>query len=407
MTKLEKYVKLIVRKGVNIQSGQKLMIACPVDCAYFARMLMKEAYTAGAQEVLIRWNDDEARRIRGLLAPDSAFGVENAWEHALIKQIVDEGYNVISVSAEDPEALKGVNTERLTKDAQVRAKTSKPLSEKISSNKVQWTIASIPTKNWAKKVFPNAKDDNEAMDLMWDAIFAATRVDDNDPIENWDKHISTLQAKVKFLMEKNFKYLHFRNKLGTDLKIELPEGHIWVACGEKASTGANFIANMPTEEVFTAPLRTGVNGIVYATKPLVHMGNLIDDFWIKFEDGKVIEYYAKKGQDILEKLITTEENANYLGEVALVPFTSPISQSGILWYNTLYDENASCHLALGRAYPVTVSGTEGKTEDELNAMGVNQSLTHSDFMMGSEDLEIMGITKDGKEIPVFVNGNWA
>lgn len=404
---LEKYVKMIVRVGVNIQDGQKLMIRCPVDCAYFARLAMQEAYDAGASNVIIRWVDEKSSRIHYLSAPDSAFGIERGWEEEYIKYIIEEKYNLLAVSASDPEALKGVNPDRITKDQKVLSQINKPLSDKLSKSEIQWTIASVPTLAWAKKVFPDASSDDLAMEKMWDAIMKASRIDEKDPVDNWKSHIFNLQQKANFLMQNNFKELHFKNKLGTDLRMQLPDNHIWVSCGEPAGTGHNFIANIPTEEVFTAPYRTGTNGIVYATKPLVHMGDVIDNFWIKFENGKVVEFYAEKNQDLLKELIYTHPNADYLGEIALVPNLSPISQSGILWYNTLYDENASCHIALGRAYPTTVKGTEGKTEEELNEMGVNQSLTHSDFMIGSPDMNITGIKHDGTKVPVFIDGNWA
>ena len=406
-TRLEKYVKTIVTVGVNIQKGQKLLIRCPVDCAYFARMAMEEAYKAGAEDVMILWGDEASMRINYLLAPDSNFGKEMQWEKERVKYLIDEGYNVLAVAASDPEALKGVDPERVTKNLKVSSVVNKPLTDKVSTSQVQWSIVSVPTVAWAKKVFPKAASDDEAVELMWDAIYAASRIDDNDPVENWKAHVANLQTKVNALMGYNFKYLRFKNAIGTDLELELPEGHMWVACGEKAATGYNFIANIPTEEVFATPMRTGANGIVYATKPLVYMGDLIEDFWLKFKDGKVVEYGAKKNVNLLEKLLYTHENADYLGEVALVPHDSPISNSGILWYNTLYDENASCHLALGRAYSVTVKGTEGKSEEELIAMGVNQSLTHADFMMGSADLEIIGVTHEGKEVAVFKDGNYA
>ena len=406
--KLQKYVKLAVNVGVNIQKGQKLMIRCPVDCAYFARLAMEEAYKAGAEDVSIMWGDEICGRINYLLAPDSNFGKEIEWEKARIKYLVDEGYNQLVVYATDPEILKGVDPERILKNQKVASVIGKPLRDKVASSEIQWTLISVPTESWARKVFPNAKSDEEAMNLMWDAIFAASRVDDKtDAVENWKNHIATMQKKVDALMAYNFKYIHFKNAAGTDLKMQLPEGHLWVACGEKAGTGYNFIANIPTEEVFTTPLRTGTNGTVYATKPLVYMGDVIDGFWFKFVDGKVTEYGAKKNEALLTKLLTIHPNSDYLGEVALVPHSSPISQSGILWYNTLYDENASCHLALGNAYPYTVKGALGKSEEELNAMGVNQSITHADFMMGSADMSITGITYDGKEVAVFEQGEWA
>lgn len=407
MTKLEKYVKMIVNVGVNIQKGQRLLIRCPVDCAYFARMASEEAYKAGAEEVLIRWHDEKSMRIEYLNAPDSNFGKETEWEKALISHIVKEDYALLSVSASDPEIMKGVNPERILKNQRVNARLGKPLSDKTSRGEVQWTIASVPTEAWSKKVFPNAKTTEEAMNLMWDAIYAASRIDDNDPIDNWKKHTDTLQGNVKHLMDNNFKSIRLKNSLGTDLEIELPQGHVWVACGEEAKNGHNFIANIPTEEIFTAPLRTGVNGVVYGTKPLVYMGDIIDNFHVEFKDGKVTKVFAEKNQHLLEKIVSTEENADYLGEIALVPHNSPISQSGILFYNTLYDENASCHLAFGRAYADCVKGTQGKTDDELLEMGINQSLTHVDFMVGSADMEIIGTTQDGKEVAVFKNGNFA
>ncbi|MDR2182875.1 MAG: aminopeptidase [Clostridiales bacterium] len=406
--KLQKYVKLAVNVGVNIQKGQKLLIRCPVDCAYFARMAMEEAYKAGAQDVQIQWGDEISARVNYLLAPDSNFGIEVEWEKARVRHMVDEGYNMLVVYASDPEILKGVDIERIQKNQKVAAQTAKPLRDKVASSAIQWCLISVPTAAWAKKVFPSAKSDDEAMTLMWDAIYAATRVDDDtDAVQNWQTHIDIMQNKAAALMAHNFKHLRFKNSLGTDLEMALPEGHIWVACGEEAATGHNFVANIPTEEVFTAPLRTGTNGIVYATKPYVYMGDVIEGFWFKFKDGKVVDHGAKKGGQLLQKMLTTHPNADYLGEVALVPHSSPISQSGILWYNTLYDENASCHLALGNAYPYTVKGAVGKTEDELNAMGVNQSLSHEDFMMGSADMSIIGVTHDGKEVAVFKQGEWA
>ena len=406
--KLQKYVKLAVNVGVNIQKGQKLLIRCPVDCAYFARLAMEEAYKAGAEDVSVLWNDEKCARINFLLAPDSNFGIELEWEKARVKYLVDEGYNQLVVYATDPEILKGVDPERILKNQKVAMKIMKPLRDKIASSEVQWTLVSVPTESWARKVFPAAKSDEEAMNLMWDAIYAATRVDDNtDAVENWKNHITTMQKKSDALMSYNFKYLRFKNAAGTDLEITLPEGHLWVACGEEAATGYNFVANIPTEEVFTAPHRTGTNGVVYATKPYVYMGDVIDGFWFKFKDGKVVDFGAEKNQHLLEKMLTTHPNSDYLGEVALVPHSSPISQSGILWYNTLYDENASCHLALGNAYPYTVKGALGKSEEELIKMGVNQSMTHEDFMMGSADMSIIGVTYDGKEIAIFEQGEWA
>jgi len=405
--KLQKYVELLVRKGVNMQAGQKLLVRCPVDLAYFGRMVMEEAYRAGASDVMIMWGDEISGRIHYLMAPDEAFGHERDWIKERIKFLVDEGYNLLSVSASDPEILKGVNPERVQKEMRAGSIMQKPLSDRVSTSMIQWNIASVPTPAWAKKVFPNAGSEDEAMQLMWDAIFAASRVDDGDPVANWDAHVEYLSSKATKLDELNFKSLHLKNSLGTDLVMEMPKGHAWISCGEEAKTGFNFIANIPTEEVFSAPHRTGVNGIVYSTKPLIYLGDIIDEFWVKFKDGKVVEFDAKQGKNLLEKLITTHKNADYLGEIALVPHSSPISQSGILWYNTLYDENASCHLAFGKGYGDCVEGAVGKTEEEQMEMGLNQSLTHEDFMIGSACMDIIGTTFDGQEIAVFKQGEWA
>ena len=405
--KLRNYVKLAVRVGVNIQKGQKLLVRCPVDQAYMARLVMEEAYEAGAENVHIQWNDGAAARINFLKAPDSNFGVERSYDKAFIQYMVDEGYNLISIDAEDPEMLKGVDPERITKNMKVARLNSKPLKDKVMANEVQWSIVAVPGAAWARKVFPNAANDEAAIAAMWEAIFAACRIDDNDPVENWKKHLVNLKSKIATLMELDFQKLHFSNSLGTDLTIELPRGHVWIACGEKATTGNEFVANIPTEEVFTAPLNTSTEGIVYASKPLAHMGDLIEDFWVRFEGGRAVEWDAKKNKNLLDKLITEEKNAEYLGEVALVPHSSPISQSGILWFETLYDENASCHIALGAAYPVCLSGTEGKSEDELSAMGLNNCLSHTDFMIGTADMDIVGTKFDGEHVQVFKNGEWS
>jgi len=397
---------MVINVGVNIQKGQKLLINCPVDCAYFARMAMEEAYKSGAEDVMIEWADEYSDRINYLLAPDSNFGKEIAWKAERFKYLVDEGYNFLAVEASDPEILKDVDPERIQKNQRAARKIRKPFSDKVSSYEIQWCIACVPTIAWAKKVFPNAKNDDEAMELMWDAVFHATRIDDNDPIKNWESHIENLIQKRDALMKHNFKYIHFKNSLGTDLEIQLPKDHIWVSSGEKAGTGYSNVPNIPTEEVFTAPLKNGVNGIVYSTKPLTYMGDIADDFWLRFKDGKVIEYGAKKNKHILEMLLYTHKNGDYLGEVALVPYDSPISKSGITWYNTLYDENSSCHLGLGNASKTNIKGGAGKSDDELDAMGINRCLASQEITVGSSDLEIIGVTHDGKEVAVFKEGNF-
>lgn len=269
-----------------------------------------------------------------------------------------------------------------------------------------WCVLSIPTKNWAKRVFPNLSED-EALEKLWDAIFEATRIDLEDPVQAWQEHLDNLTAKVNFLNEKDFKSLHYKASNGTDLVVELPEGHIWAGGGGLNAKGTYFVANMPTEEVFTLPLKTGVNGVVYSSKPLNYGGKLIDEFKIQFKDGKAVAYEAKQGQEILEDLLKIDEGAKYLGEVALVPFNSPISQANIVFFNTLFDENASCHFALGKAYPTSIKDGAKMSEEELEAAGVNNSLTHVDFMIGTSDMSIVGERRNGEKIEIFKDGNWA
>ena len=284
----------------------------------------------------------------------------------------------------------------------------KPISEKMMNDEIQWSIIAIPSLEWAAKVFPDAKSHEEAVNFMWEAIFSANFIDDHsDPIDNWNTHIEKLSAYIQKMQNYNFKSITFTNGLGTNLEIGLPKGHIWVSCNVKAKTGNNFVFNIPTYEIFTAPNRNEVNGIVYSTKPLVYMGNIIDKFWFRFEKGRVIEYKAEVGNEFLEKMLTLHPNADFLGEVALVPHSSPISKSGLLWYNTLYDENASCHLALGSGYSFTVSGMDSLSEEEKIEKGLNQSLSHHDFMVGSECLDIIGKTQDGEEVQIFKKGEWA
>jgi len=406
--RIKKYAQAVVNIGVNIQPGQNLVIYSDINAADFARVVFEEAYLRGAADVLLFWADEVCARHHYLLAPEENFGKVAEWRRARMQHLVDEKYHALYIASTDPENLKGVCTERIDRDQRAFSAMNKPRSSQTMANEVQWNVCSVPSVVWAKKVFPNAASDDEAVKLMWEAIFTACRIDDkSDPIENWRKHTQYLQEKANALNAHNFKSLKFTNSLGTDLEMELPENHQWVACGEKSQAGVEFVANMPTEEIFTAPKRDGVNGIVYSTKPFVYMGDLVEDFWIRFKDGKAVEYAAKKNQQLLEKLLAADEGSSFLGEVALVPHSSPISQSGILWYETLYDENASCHLALGKAYPTCVKDTSGKSEDELAALGLNQSLEHEDFMIGSADTDIVGITHDGQEIQIFKQGEWA
>jgi len=403
---LEKYADLIVKTGVNIQKGQTLVISSPIECASFARMMAEVAYLAGARDVVISYKDELFSKLRFLQAPEEIFTEFPDWQKEFYLSYVKQGAAFISIAASDPELLKEVNPDRVAKVQKASNVALQEYRERLMSNKNPWCVVSIPTKSWAKKVFPSLSED-EAMEELWEAIFKTVRVDAGDPVAAWSHHKNKLKVSADFLNSKQFKFLRYKNSLGTNLEIELPENHIWLGGSEYTPEGVEFIANMPTEEVFTLPKKTGVNGLVVSSMPLNYNGNLIEQFSLTFKAGKIIEFTAVKGYEVLKKLIETDEGSSYLGEVALVPYDSPISNAKILYYNTLFDENASCHLAIGKAYPVCIENGKNMTQQELDQSGVNDSLTHVDFMIGTQDLEIIGVTAQGVEIPVFTNGNFA
>ncbi len=403
---LEKYADLIVKTGVNVQQGQILVIFSPIECASFARTIAGVAYQAGARDVVISYKDELFSKLRFLQAPEEVFEEFPAWQKEFYLSYVKQGAAFISIAASDPELLKDVSPERVAKVQKTSSIALKEYRERLMSNKNAWCVVSIPTVSWAKKVFPQLPD-NEAVDALWEAIFKTVRVGDEDPVVAWEEHKKNLKVSAEFLNRHQFKFLRYKNSLGTDVEIELPEGHIWLGGSEYTPDGVEFIANMPTEEVFTLPKKTGANGTVVSSMPLNYNGNLIENFSLTFKDGKIIEFTAEKGYEVLKKLIETDEGSCYLGEVALVPYDSPISNAKILYYNTLFDENASCHLAIGKAYPVCIKDGKNMSKEELDELGVNDSLTHVDFMIGTKDLEIIGITATGQEIPVFKNGNFA
>ncbi|QVK18491.1 aminopeptidase [Mycoplasmatota bacterium] len=402
---LKKYAQLLIKMGINIQKNQTLIVRAPIECAEFARIVAQVAYDEGAREVIMRWEDDLSTKMKYLSANDEIFDEFPEWLKEFHLSYARKGAAFLTIDASDPELLKEVNPSKMVRYQKVANKAVKEYRDRLMSNKNVWCIASIPTVSWAKKVFPDVNEE-EAVSKLWDAILNAMRVNQEDPVKAWEEHKTNLKKSMDFLNSNNFKMLKFKNNLGTDLEVELPEEHIWLAGSEFTPEGIEFIANMPTEEVFTLPKKTGVNGIVYSSKPLNFNGKLIDEFSITFKDGKIIDYNAKKGYDSLKELIETDEGSHYLGEVALVPYDSPISKSNILFYNTLYDENASCHLAIGRAYPSCIKNGDNMTEEELEKHGVNHSINHEDFMFGTADLKITGITHDNKEIPIFDNGNF-
>ena len=405
-TLLRKYAKLAVKTGINIQKDQTLVVMSPIECASFTRMISEVAYEEGAKEVVIHWNDELSAKVKYMKASDEIFDIFPDWQKESQLYYAKQGAAFLSISASDPELMKEVDPMRIARFQKARQIALKEFNQRLMSNKNAWSIVSIPTAAWSSKVFPGVSQE-EAIEKLWEAIFKIVRVDKENPVEAWDIHKNNLKEKMDFLNLNNFKALHFKNSKGTDLTVELPENHLWVGGAEYTSEGVEFIANMPTEEVFSLPKKTGVNGVVVSSKPLNYGGNLIDNFELTFKDGRIVDFKAEQGYDTLKHLIETDEGSHYLGEVALVPYDSPISNSGIIFYNTLYDENASCHFAIGRAYSLCLKDGDNMSEEDLEKAGANSSLAHVDFMIGTSDLSILGMTKEGKEIQIFKDGNWA
>lgn len=403
---LRKYAKLGVVMGVNLQEGQTLIVNTSVEGKELARMVVEEAYRVGAKEVIVNWNDDLISRMHYEHQDvETLCNIPN-W---MVEQKVNplkEGAAILHLVSDIPGILAGIDSDKITKSMIARQTKFKEASEITMANKARWSILGVPNKQWAKKVFPDFAED-VAVEKLWEKILFATLVsEDNDPIADWKKHNHELRKRMDILNSFNFKSLHFKNDEGTDLTIKLVDNHIWCGGSEFAQDGVEFNANMPTEEIFCMPYKYGVDGKVVSTKPLNYNGTLISRFELTFEEGEVIAYKADDNIDTLTSLINFDEGSRYIGEVALVPFHSPISQSNTLFYNTLYDENASCHLALGRAYPINVQGGTEMSQEQLDKIGSNNSMEHVDFMFGSSSMDITGLTYDNQEIPVFKDGDF-
>ena len=403
--KLKAYAELTIKVGVNIQPGQALIVHAPVEAREFVRLIVKEAYDTGASYVKVQWNDEQITRMQYDLASDEIFEKEPKWYAGEMTEMVEEGAAVLHILSENPDLLKGVDQNRIVAAQKARGKAMAKYRAYQQADKFSWCLIAVPSPEWAAKVFPDAPE-QEQVSLLWEAIFKTVRIGEADPVAAWQKHITTLENKSKVLNEKKYKKLHYIAP-GTDLTIELPEGHLWAQGDSINEKGHTFVANMPTEEVFTAPLKTGVNGTVSSTKPLSYGGNLIDKFSLTFENGRIIKVTAEEGLEALQNLVEIDEGSHYLGEVALVPHQSPISDTNILFYNTLFDENASNHLAIGSAYAFTLEGGKNMNQEQLAAAGLNTSLTHVDFMIGSAEMDIYGISADGTKEPIFLKGNWA
>jgi aminopeptidase len=403
--KLARYAELAVNVGVNIQQGQPLYIAASLEAAPLVRLIAKKAYENGAKQVHVDWTDDEISRLRFELAPEDSFSEFPAWKVQEREQLAEQGAAFLSIVSQSPDLLKGIDSKRISAAQKATGTALSKYRQLVQSDKVSWSVIAAPSKAWAAKVFPKLAE-AEQVDALWEAIFKAVRADLEQPVEAWLAHDETLHTKVDYLNNKKYAKLHYTSP-NTDLEVALPDGHLWCGAGSVNEKGFSFMANMPTEEVFTVPHKNGVNGYVSSTKPLSYGGNIIDDFKLTFEDGKITDVSAAQGEDVLKQLIESDEGSHYLGEVALVPHQSPISASNILFYNTLFDENASNHFAIGSAYAFCLEGGKAMSSDELKDHGLNQSITHVDFMVGSAEMDIDGILADGTREPIFRSGNWA
>lgn len=402
--RLSRYAELAINVGVNIQPNQYLYISASTEAIEFVRVITEKAYIAGARQVFVDWVDDVVTRLRYENAPADSFAEFPEWKVMEREQLAEKGAAFISIVSQSPDLLSGIDPSRIADSQKATGQALDKYRQYVQSDKISWTVIASPSEAWAAKMFPELPADDQ-VSALWDAIFKAVRADQEDPIQSWVEHDNNLHAKVDYLNNKRFRKLHYTAP-GTDLTVELPEGHLWCGAGSVNEKGHTFMANMPTEEVFTVPLKTGVNGYVSSTKPLSYGGNIIDNFKITFVNGRVTDVSAEQGEEVLKRLIDTDEGAKHLGEVALVPHASPISQSGLLFYNTLFDENASNHFALGSAYAFCIAGGKKMSREELEQHGLNQSITHVDFMIGSEEMNIDGVFDDGSTEPVFRAGNW-
>lgn len=400
---LDNYADLVIKFGVNLQKNQGLEIICPVEKREVAHALARSAYKAGAKIVRMRWHDEIFDKICYEHADTTALAEIPKWYVDSKNYLVENGYCYIAVSAEDPAIFKDIAPEKIATVAKARSKALKKFSDAVMANGLRWCVVSVPTLAWAKQVFPHAENPEEALSQ---AIEITMRLDTENPTLEWEKHIDTLERRAKFLNDKNFEYIRFKNNKGTDLRVGLAIDHQWISAKEKAQDGIHFVANMPTEEVFTAPHREKVDGVLVSALPLCENGQIIDDFTIKFKNGKIVDFSAKKGYETLKHLIETDSGTYRLGEIALIGKNSPVAKCNVLFYNTLFDENASCHLAIGKGYPTTIKNGESYTIKELKEKGLNDSTEHIDFMIGTSDMSVIGVEKDGKESVLFKDGEW-
>ncbi len=403
-TVLREYAKLIVRCGVNVQKGQEVIIYAGLDQPEFVQMVVEQAYKAKAKKVTVEWNYDPLTKLHVRYQSVKTMGTVTEWQKAKQQYMCDVLPARIHLVSDDPDGLKGVNIAKMAKARKMSYPILRPYID-ARDGKQQWCIAAVPGAAWARKVFPGVRT-SVAIEKLWEAILATSRVDD-DPIKAWEKHNADLKSRCDYLNSLGIESLHYTADNGTDLTVGMiPEAHFGGG-GDTSLQGIYFNPNIPTEECFISPMKGKAEGIVYSTKPLSYQGQLIENFYLRFENGKAVEAKAEKGEELLNTMITMDEGAAYLGECALVPQTSPINVSGLLFYETLFDENAVCHLAVGAGFPDTINDYQNKTLEECRALGINDSMIHVDFMIGCDTMNIDAHCRDGKVVPIFRNGNWA
>ena len=403
-TVLRKYAQLLVRCGLNVQKDQEVMIYAGLDQPEFVQMVVEEAYKAKAKKVIVEWNYGPLTKVHYRYQSVKTLGTVEEWQKARQQHFVDVLPARLHLASADPDGMKGINMAKMAKARQMSYPILKPYSDQ-RDNKEQWCIAAVPGAAWAKKMFPGLSK-NQAMEKLWEAILSAARVND-DPIAAWAEHNANLRARCEYLNSLGIEKLHYTAANGTDLTVGMITESCFRGGGDESLQGIYFNPNMPTEECFISPKRGEAEGIVYSTKPLSYQGQLIENFWLRFEGGKAVEVGAEKGEELLKTMVSMDEGAAYLGECALVPQDSPICQSGLLFYNTLFDENASCHLAMGRGFADTIKDFENKSLQECRELGINDSMIHVDFMIGCDTMNIDATCADGNVVPIFRIGNWA
>lgn len=404
-TQLKKYARLIAKCGLNVKKGQDVFVTAELDQPEFVELVVEELYRAGAANVYVEWTHQPVSRLNVKYKTLENLSKVTSWAEEKLKYMADRLPARLFIESSDPDGLNGVDIEKMTKALIEQRKIQKPYRDAID-NKHQWCIAAVPGKAWAKKIFPSLNV-NQAVEKLWDTILYTSRADGADPVKEWARHNDDLGRKCDYLNSLNLTSLEYKSANGTDFKVGLIKGCNFMGGGEYTMDGRYFNPNIPSEEIFTSPKAGEAEGIVYSTKPLSYQGQLIENFSVRFEKGRAVEVKAEKGQELLEKMIHMDENACMLGECALIPFDSPINNTGVLFYNTLFDENASCHLALGRGFTNCLEGYENLTKEECTKKGINDSTIHVDFMIGSEDLSIVGVTESGERVQIFENGGWA